>query len=89
MMSDAFIGGLGLAQRKRRKTAVPPNWHGFCDHSCIGGMAAGMVRKGNTAMQVFNNKLAAAAFSLAFSLVMFATAIAPANGGMLLPGTLA
>ncbi len=40
-------------------------------------------------MQVLNNKVAAAVFSLAFSLVMFASAIAPANGGMLLPGTLA
>lgn len=40
-------------------------------------------------MQTLNNKLAAAAFSLAFSLIMFATAIAPANGGMLLPGALA
>lgn len=35
------------------------------------------------------SKLAAAAFSIAFSLVMIATAIVPANGGMLLPGTLA
>ncbi|GGD96312.1 hypothetical protein GCM10011515_15260 [Tsuneonella deserti] len=40
-------------------------------------------------MQVLNNKLAAAVFSLAFSLVMFAAAITPANQGMLLPGTLA
>lgn len=40
-------------------------------------------------MHLLNNKLAAAAFSFAFSLVMFATAIAPANGGMLLPGALA
>jgi hypothetical protein len=40
-------------------------------------------------MQVLNNKLAAAAFSLVFSVVMFATAIAPANGGMLFPGALA
>jgi hypothetical protein len=40
-------------------------------------------------MQVLNNKLAAAVFSLAFSLVMFATAIAPANQGTLLPGVLA
>jgi|GEM_PF-6834599 len=40
-------------------------------------------------MQVLNNKVAAAVFSLAFSLVMFASAIAPANGGMLLPGALA
>ncbi len=40
-------------------------------------------------MRVLNNKVAAAVFSLAFSLVMFASAIAPANGGMLLPGTLA
>jgi len=40
-------------------------------------------------VQVLNNKVAAAVFSLAFSLVMFASAIAPANGGMLLPGTLA
>lgn len=40
-------------------------------------------------MQVLNNKAAAAIFSFAFSVVMFAAAIAPANGGMLLPGTLA
>lgn len=40
-------------------------------------------------MQLMNSKLAAAAFSVAFSLVMFATAILPANGGALLPGTLA
>ncbi len=37
-------------------------------------------------MQVLNNKAAAAVFSLVFSLVIFATAIAPANGGALLPG---
>ena len=37
-------------------------------------------------MHALNNKLAAAAFSLVFSLVMFAGAIAPANQGMLLPG---
>lgn len=40
-------------------------------------------------MQVLNNKLAAALFSAAFSVVMFAAAITPANGGMLFPGTLA
>jgi hypothetical protein len=40
-------------------------------------------------MPALNNKLTAAAFSLVFSLVMFATAIAPANGGTLLPGGLA
>ena len=40
-------------------------------------------------MQVLNNKLAAAVFSAAFSLVMFAAAIAPANHGVLLPGTFA
>ena len=40
-------------------------------------------------MQVLSNKLAAALFSAAFSLVMFAAAITPANQGMLLPGTLA
>lgn len=40
-------------------------------------------------MQIMNSKFAAAAFSMAFSLVMFATAILPANGGALLPGTLA
>jgi hypothetical protein len=45
--------------------------------------------RGKTDMHLLNNKLAAAAFSFAFSLVMFATAIAPANGGMLLPGALA
>ncbi|MGN3973608.1 hypothetical protein [Tsuneonella sp. SYSU-LHT278] len=37
-------------------------------------------------MQLLNTKAAAAFFSLAFSLVMLATAIAPANGGALLPG---
>ena len=37
-------------------------------------------------MELLNNKAAAAVFSLAFSLIMFATAIAPANGGALLPG---
>lgn len=37
-------------------------------------------------MQLFDSKAAAAVFSLAFSLVMFAAAIAPANGGALLPG---
>ncbi len=37
-------------------------------------------------MQVLNNKAAAAVFSLVFSLVIFAAAIAPANGGALLPG---
>lgn len=40
-------------------------------------------------MQVLNTKFAAVAFSLAFSAMMFATAIMPANGGVLLPGTLA
>lgn len=40
-------------------------------------------------MQLINSKFAAAAFSMAFSLVMFATAILPANGGTLLPGALA
>lgn len=40
-------------------------------------------------MQVLHNKIAAALFSAAFSLVMFAAAITPANQGMLLPGTLA
>jgi hypothetical protein len=40
-------------------------------------------------MQVLDSKFAAALFSLAFSVVMFATAIIPANQGMLLPGTLA
>jgi hypothetical protein len=39
-------------------------------------------------MQVLNNKLVAAVFSAAFSIVMFAAAITPANNGMLLPGTL-
>jgi hypothetical protein len=46
-------------------------------------------RKRELTVYSLNNKLAAAAFSLAFSLIMFATAIAPANGGMLLPGALA
>ena len=40
-------------------------------------------------MHALNNKLAAAAFSLTFSLIMLSAAIAPANGGMLLPGALA
>ena len=40
-------------------------------------------------MQALNNKIAAAVFSLAFSLVMFATAIVPANQGVLLPGVVA
>ena len=43
-------------------------------------------RKRDTEMELLNNKAAAAVFSLAFSLIMFATAIAPANGGALLPG---
>lgn len=55
----------------------------------IRGIGPGNDEKGNFAMHALNNKLAAAAFSFAFSLVMFATAIAPANGGMLLPGGLA
>lgn len=37
-------------------------------------------------MEILSNKAAAAVFSLVFSLVMFATAIAPANGGAILPG---
>ena len=37
-------------------------------------------------MEILNNKAAASVFSLVFSLLMFATAIAPANGGALLPG---
>ena len=36
-------------------------------------------------MQVLSNKFAAALFSAAYSLVMFAAAIAPANHGALLP----
>ncbi|WP_277600248.1 hypothetical protein [Tsuneonella rigui] len=40
-------------------------------------------------MEVLNNKLVAAVFSAAFSLVMFAAAIVPANQGALLPGVVA
>jgi hypothetical protein len=36
-------------------------------------------------MQVLSNKFAAAVFSVAFSVVMFAAAIVPANQGALLP----
>jgi hypothetical protein len=40
-------------------------------------------------MQIFDfmsSKVAAAVFSLGFSVLMFATAIVPANQGALLPG---
>ena len=40
-------------------------------------------------MQILNQKVTAALFSLAFSVVMFTAAIAPANHGSLLPGVLA
>lgn len=40
-------------------------------------------------MPVLNNKLGAALLSAAFSLVMLSMAIAPANGGALLPGVMA
>ena len=53
------------------------------------GQSAGNAWTRNQTMQVLNNKLAAAVFSAAFSLVMFAAAIAPANHGALLPGTFA
>ena len=36
--------------------------------------------------ELLNSKAAAAVFSLGFSVMMFAVAIAPANQGMLLPG---
>ena len=35
---------------------------------------------------ILSSKAAAAVFSLGFSAVMLAAAIAPANGGLLLPG---
>ena len=40
-------------------------------------------------MEVLNNKFVAAVFSIAFSVVMFAAAIVPANQGALLPGAFA
>ena len=86
MLSVAFIVRLSPPNAKSQFSAVFANWHAFCDTSDIRRNGPPIMKEGIDHMELLNSKAAAAVFSLAFSLVMFATAIAPANGGALLPG---